>query len=167
MQTLAAEEERKLRALVHILDYFEDHAPQIPASMIEVFLLVAMNEGCSLRDIVELSGKPQSTMSRHLLDLGERNRRMEPGLGLVAWRTCPSELRRKEYYLTPKGRGLLKKILSEEFSERGKLANANSNGSGTDRAGAKRLRNTTPAGGNLRELRPNARNSGVGPVSTD
>jgi DNA-binding MarR family transcriptional regulator len=118
---LQPDEERRLRALVHILDYFEDHAPQIPASMIEAFLLVALNEGCSLRDIVELSGRPQSTMSRHLLDLGERNRRMEPGLGLVDWRIAPEELRRKEYYLTPKGRGLLRRILSEKFIEEGKL----------------------------------------------
>ena len=119
---LKPDEERRLRALVHILDYFEDHAPQIPASMIEAFLLVALNEGCSLRDVVKMSGKPQSTMSRHLLDLGERNRKMEPGLGLVAWRIAPDELRRKEYFLTPKGRGLLRRILSEKFVEEGKLA---------------------------------------------
>lgn len=103
---LSADEERRLRALVHILDYFEGHAPQIPASMIEAFLLVAMNEGCSLREIVQLSGKPQSTMSRHLLDLGERNRNREPGLGL----------------LTPRGKALLRRILSEKFIESGKLA---------------------------------------------
>jgi hypothetical protein len=87
---LKADEERRLRALVHILEYFQAHEPQIPASMIEAFLLVALNEGCSLRDIVELSGKPQSTISRHILDLGERNRRMGPGLGLVAWRIAPT-----------------------------------------------------------------------------
>ena len=115
LRSLEADEERRLRALVHILEYFQDHEPQIPASMIEAFLLVALNEGCSLRDIVELSGKPQSTMSRHLLDLGERNRKMEPGLGLVAWRIAPDELRRKEYYLTPKGRALLRRILGEKF----------------------------------------------------
>jgi DNA-binding MarR family transcriptional regulator len=121
---LQADEERRLRALVHILEYFQDHEPQIPASMIEAFLLVALNESCSLRDIVELSGKPQSTVSRHLLDLGERNRKMEPGLGLVAWRIAPDELRRKEYTLTPKGRSLLRRILSEKYIEEGKLADA-------------------------------------------
>jgi DNA-binding MarR family transcriptional regulator len=119
---LPIEEERKLRALVHILDYFQNHAPQIPASMIEAFFLVAMNEGCSLKEVVELSGKPQSTISRHLLDLGEFNRNKEPGLGLVAWRISPEELRRKEYYLTPKGKGILRRVLAEEFVESGKLA---------------------------------------------
>jgi DNA-binding MarR family transcriptional regulator len=108
---LQADEERKLRALVHILEYFQDHEPQIPASMIEAFLLVALREGCSLRDVVERSGKPQSTMSRHLLDLGSHNRKREPGLGLVEWRIAPEELRRKEFTLTPKGRALLRRIL--------------------------------------------------------
>jgi DNA-binding MarR family transcriptional regulator len=108
---LEAAEERKLRALRHILSYFQEHEPQIPASMIDAFLIVAMNEGCSLRDAVAMSGKPQSTISRHLLDLGERNRKKEPGLGLVAWRIAPDELRRKEFYLTPKGRALLRRIL--------------------------------------------------------
>jgi DNA-binding MarR family transcriptional regulator len=110
---LAPDEERRLRSLVRIVDHFEDHSPQIPASMIEAFLLVALNEGCSLRQVVEMSGKPQSTMSRQLLDLGDRNRTGAPGLGLVEWRIAPEELRRKEYYLTPKGRALLKRILSE------------------------------------------------------
>ena len=50
---LQADEERKLRALVHILEYFQVQEPQIPASMIEAFLLVALNEGCSLRDVWE------------------------------------------------------------------------------------------------------------------
>jgi DNA-binding MarR family transcriptional regulator len=118
---LPIEDERKLRALVHVLDYFQGHAPQIPVSMIEAFFLVAMNEGCSLKDVVELSGKPQSTISRHLLDLCEFNRHREPGLGLVAWRMSPMELRRKEYYLTPKGKGLLRRVLAEEFVESGKL----------------------------------------------
>ena len=120
-RALLPEDERKLRALVHILDYFQGHAPQIPASMIEAFLLVAMNEGCSLRDITEMSGKPQSTMSRHLLDLGDTNRQGGVGLGLVRWRIAPDELRRKEYTLTPKGRGLLRRVLLEDFIDRGKL----------------------------------------------
>jgi DNA-binding MarR family transcriptional regulator len=109
LELLEPDEERKLRTLVHVLDHFD----AAPASMIEAFLLVAMNEGCSLKDVVEMSGKPQSTVSRHLLDLGDRNRQGEPGLGLVAWRIAPDELRRKEYTLTAKGRALLRRILEQ------------------------------------------------------
>ena len=49
-------------------------------------------------------------MSRNLLDIGERNRHMEEGFGLVAARNNPMNLREKEYYLTDKGRTLLHSI---------------------------------------------------------
>jgi DNA-binding MarR family transcriptional regulator len=105
---LGLAEERKLRALIQVLEPFEE----LPVGMLTAFLRVAMNEGTSLRDVVEASGKPQSTVSRHLLDLGERNRQGGPGLGLVQWRIAREELRRKEFTLTAKGRALLANILS-------------------------------------------------------
>jgi hypothetical protein len=37
------------------------------------------------------------------LDIGERNRHMEEGFGLVAARNNPMNLRKKEYFLTDKG----------------------------------------------------------------
>jgi DNA-binding MarR family transcriptional regulator len=49
-------------------------------------------------------------MSRHLLDIGERNRKMEAGFGLVTYRANPLELRKHEYMLTDKGRALLHQI---------------------------------------------------------
>jgi DNA-binding MarR family transcriptional regulator len=114
---LPPEEARRLQALVRICDGFQAHSPTIPLAMAEAFLLVALNEGKSLRELCAIAGQPQSTMNRHLLDLGDRNRRMEPGLGLVEWRLHPRELRRKQYLLSPKGRKLLQEIL-------GHLANA-------------------------------------------
>jgi DNA-binding MarR family transcriptional regulator len=112
---LTMNEEMRLRSLLRILDHFQDMSLQIPVSMVEIFLLIAMNEGCSLRELVELSGRPQSTVSRQTLDLAERNRNMEPGLGLVTWRIAPDELRRKEYYLTDKGKALLRRVLHERL----------------------------------------------------
>jgi DNA-binding MarR family transcriptional regulator len=106
---LPAENERKLRALIRILDEFAE----MPTGMAAAFLRVALEEGTSLREVVEKSGKPQSTTSRYLLDLGDRNRQGGPGHGLVAWRIAPEELRRKEYTLTVKGKALLHRILSD------------------------------------------------------
>ena len=51
-----------------------------------------------------------SVISRHLLDIGDRNRKGEPGLGLVTSRPNPNNRRRLEYLLTPKGRALAKQI---------------------------------------------------------
>jgi DNA-binding MarR family transcriptional regulator len=52
---------------------------------------------------------PQTTMSRHLLDLGEHNRKKEPGLGLVTSRPG-IDARRHEYFLTERGRLLRDKL---------------------------------------------------------
>jgi DNA-binding MarR family transcriptional regulator len=103
----------KLRALIQICDYFQEAGgPTIPLALVEAFLLVALYEGASLKDLCRLSGQAQSTLSRHLLDLGNRNRKGGPGLKLVAWRHPPEELRRKEYLLTAKGRALRDRLLA-------------------------------------------------------
>jgi DNA-binding MarR family transcriptional regulator len=51
-----------------------------------------------------------STMSRNLLDMGDRNRHMEKGFGLVTSRNKPMNLREKEYFLTDKGRAVIFQI---------------------------------------------------------
>ena len=51
-----------------------------------------------------------STMSRDLLDIGERDRYMEDGLGLVVGRDKPENRREKEYFLSPKGRAMARTL---------------------------------------------------------
>ena len=79
--------------------------PNVPTQIVQAFLTVALNEGASLTDISEKMGSVSlSTTSRHLLDLGERNRKMEPGYGLVARTPDPMELRKNQYTLTARGK---------------------------------------------------------------
>lgn len=85
--------------------------PNIPAQMLQTFMAVAMNEGKSLTEIADIVSANLSTASRHLLELGDRNRRMEPGYGLVARTPDPMNLRQNSYSLTPKGRLLLTSII--------------------------------------------------------
>ena len=108
----------ELRRLIQICDLFhEAGGPTIPLAMVEAFLLVALYEGASLKDLCRLSGQAQSTLSRHLLDLGDHNRKGGPGLKLVAWRRPTEEERRKEYFLTPKGRVLRDRLLRDPGHE--------------------------------------------------
>jgi DNA-binding MarR family transcriptional regulator len=111
------DDENQLRALIRVCDLFREQpgvTPNIPLAALEAFLLVCLYEGASLRDLCALSGQAQSTLSRHLLDLGERNyRRKTPGLNLVSWRHPPEELRRKEYHLTDGGRALRDQMLQK------------------------------------------------------
>jgi DNA-binding MarR family transcriptional regulator len=83
----------------------------IPARCIQALFLVAHREGRSVADYAKLAEMPASTMSRNLLDIGERNRHMQAGLGLVVGKRNPENLRELEYSLTPKGRTLVRKFI--------------------------------------------------------
>jgi DNA-binding MarR family transcriptional regulator len=71
-----------------------------------------MDEGKSVQDYADLAGVSKSVMSRHILDLGDRTRYMEEGLGLMYSRPNPNELRKHEVWLTPTGKALARDVLS-------------------------------------------------------
>jgi DNA-binding MarR family transcriptional regulator len=81
-----------------------------PASYLSVFCLVAMNEGLSVEEYAQRAKVSKSTMSRHLLNIGDRDRKMKPGLGLVTARPNLHDRRQREYFLTNRGRVLAEKI---------------------------------------------------------
>jgi DNA-binding transcriptional LysR family regulator len=74
-----------------------------PVSLLQAFCAVCDEEGLSMEEYAKRVELPQSTMSRHLLDLGE------PGLRLVTTRLV-LDARRHEYVLTERGRLLFNKI---------------------------------------------------------
>jgi DNA-binding MarR family transcriptional regulator len=82
----------------------------MPAQYITTFLLVAHRPGLSVNKYAELAQVSPSVMSRHLLDIGDRNRHMKAGFGLVTGRPNPMKLRKHEYWLTPKGHALLERM---------------------------------------------------------
>lgn len=99
-----------LRSLITCCEAFQAIRPTMPLQYVVTFLLVAMEEGLSVNEYAKRAGVSMSVMSRHLLDIGERNRHMEKGFGLITQRQSPLELRRNEYYLTTKGKALLHQI---------------------------------------------------------
>ena len=100
-----------MRQLLGALEAFFSLRETMPAQYIRAFLLVAEKEGLGVVDYARRAGVSMSVMSRHLLDIGERNRYMEEGFGLVTHRRKPMELRKHEYFLTDKGRALLHKVI--------------------------------------------------------
>jgi hypothetical protein len=100
-----------LRELLHCLDVFADVKPTFQLQAMRAFLLVAIEEGLGATEYSRKAGLPQSVMSRHLLDIGERDRYMEPGLGLVDDKVDPMELRKHIKTLTSKGHGLAHKLV--------------------------------------------------------
>lgn len=96
--------------LSKVLGYLQEVHPDISIEQIKTFLLVSQNEGLAGIEYARLAAIPQTTISRQLLDLGERNRKKEEGLGLVEARRDVQDYRRWLYRLTPRGRKLIKLI---------------------------------------------------------
>jgi len=109
-EPLGEEPKRALQRLMAAIEHFRSIRHTMPLQYVHTFLLVARNEGLSLREYAEQAGVANSVMSRHLQDIGDRNRAMEPGFGLVTYRPHPMELRKHEYFLTPVGKALAHKI---------------------------------------------------------
>jgi DNA-binding MarR family transcriptional regulator len=97
-------------AVLRILPYFFRVRQTIPARQIQAFLLVAKHEGLSVAEYAEKAGASPVTMSRNLLDMGERDRYGNEGAGLIEGRQNIQNRREMVYHLTAKGRGLLAKI---------------------------------------------------------
>jgi DNA-binding MarR family transcriptional regulator len=97
-----------VKRLQGALDQFTDLSATMPHQYIKAFLAVALEEGFG--EYAQRAGVALSVMSRHLLDIGDRNRHMEDGYGLVTFRPNPMNLRTHEYTLTDKGRALLYRI---------------------------------------------------------
>lgn len=109
--TLTEEERRGLATLLNALEPFFAERETIPAQLIKSFLIAAMHEGEGVTELGKRAGVSQSVMSRHLLDIGDRNRHMQEGFGWVTHKTDPMELRKREVVLTHKGTALVHKVL--------------------------------------------------------
>ena len=99
------------KRVMGFMDEMRKVRPTMPLQHAYTFMLVALNEGQGVQEYAELADVSQSVMTRNLLDLGERNRRREPGYGLVMQRMDPMDMRRHQTFLTPEGKALLRRIV--------------------------------------------------------
>jgi DNA-binding MarR family transcriptional regulator len=111
--TVSDDEQAQLTKLRRCLETFKLISGRMPLQYVITLLAVAGNEGKGVSDYAQMLGVNTTTMSRHLLDIGARNRQMEEGFGLVSYRANPMELRKHEYYLTPKGKQFVQTMLRE------------------------------------------------------
>lgn len=106
-----ASQRRQIRAIYDTVCTFRDLSVTMPVGEVAMFLTVALNEGLSQTELAEKADMKKSTASRYLLDLSEKTRSGGPGHGLINGDTDPSELRRKMYTLSPRGRNIIRKLL--------------------------------------------------------
>jgi DNA-binding MarR family transcriptional regulator len=109
-QSLGDEEKARIDAALAILEPFLEIRPTMPLQYVVAFLHVAREEGLGVKEYAERTDCGVSVMSRHLQDIGDRDRYKEPGFGLITQRQDPMNLRTHQAMLTPLGRTLAHRI---------------------------------------------------------
>lgn len=78
--------------------------PEMQAHTINIFVMVCMNPGITMKDLGNRLGVSQATMSRNIAALGKVHRLNRPGYDLLQAEEDPIERRRKVVNLTAKGK---------------------------------------------------------------
>jgi DNA-binding MarR family transcriptional regulator len=110
---LLLEDAEKVEALIRVIDIFREYDTAFPASYIAAFLLVAMNPGKGSSEYARDLGLAQAVTSRLMLEIGQKSRTGEEGLGLLDSSPDGQDLRVRRVFLTNKGRGLLRRVLAD------------------------------------------------------
>lgn len=110
-KSLLSEDTRQAaKALRLALEPFIALNPTIPASYIVSFLAVAEKEGRAVSEYATEVGMFKAVMTRHLLDLGHRDRRGEEGMNIIEQRRDSKDLRINRSFINEKGATLLSKV---------------------------------------------------------
>lgn len=107
--TLNDEERAFARALLSALEPFVADRQTMPIQYVMSFLRVAAEEGEGSTEYARRAGISPTVMTRHLLDIGDRNRAREEGFGWIAQERDKHDLRRHAAKVTHVGRALLNK----------------------------------------------------------
>ena len=107
---LSDETRQAAKALRLAIEPFVALNPNIPASYIISFLTVAEKEGLPVNEYAKEVGLLKAVMTRHLLDLGERDRHGGEGLNIVEQKRDRQDLRVNRTFISEKGAALLSKV---------------------------------------------------------
>lgn len=107
---LSDEQRQAARALRLAIEPFVELNPTIPASYLISFLAVAEKEGRPVSEYANEVGMFKAVMTRHLLDLGERDRHGGEGMGVIKQERDRQDLRINRTFINEKGATLLSKV---------------------------------------------------------
>ena len=86
----------------------------MPVSQALSLILIAGNEGLSLKELAQKTEIGMASASRYVSNFGKVTKPGSKGLGLVAAVEDPLERRKKIITLTPKGRTFVNKLIQAE-----------------------------------------------------
>lgn len=110
--TLSEEERAYARSIRLMLEPFRSIRPTMPLQYLHTFLLVCEHEGKGVSEYAQLADVAPTVMTRHLLDIGDRNRHREEGFGLVSQIRDAFDLRRHHSKITAFGKATLHKMVT-------------------------------------------------------
>jgi DNA-binding MarR family transcriptional regulator len=111
MNSVANNDKKALQALLWSLKPLVNLRASIPLPFATTFLMVALDEGKSINSYAQDMGVSRFAMWRNVRNISERAKAGSPGLGLVTIEPDPIHKRRKQVYLSAKGRSLANDIL--------------------------------------------------------
>lgn len=97
------------RILLELLHQIQKIDPEFPLQYAVCLTEISLDEGCSLTTLAERANLTLSTISRIVGALSDYRQNGQP-YGLVEIRISAVERRRKELYLTARGRSTIQKL---------------------------------------------------------
>lgn len=85
----------------------------MPLPFVTAFLMVALEEGKGVNEYARALGMDRGATSRSLHAIGDRARSGDLGLGLITFRSHPTDPLRSQIFLTVKGRSMAKQFLQQ------------------------------------------------------
>jgi hypothetical protein len=107
---LTDEERKSLTALYRCLTAMAELNSQMPIGEAATFVQVALDPNHGPDGYSKMTGFPDSSVSRWLLDLSTQNRGATE-VQLLGWRPNPENLRRKQYYVVGRGFAMISVFL--------------------------------------------------------
>jgi DNA-binding MarR family transcriptional regulator len=104
---VTAERQATCKALYSALEPFMKDAPNMTLTNLLAFLRVGMEEGKGVSEYAQDAGVWKTVMTRHLLDLGDRDRHGGDGLGWITQARQREDLRVNRAWITHKGATLI------------------------------------------------------------
>lgn len=98
-----------INAFLKLLRELQKIDSEFPLQYAVCLAEISMNEGLSMTDLARKTNMALSTVSRIVGALSKHRQSGAP-YGLVQVRICADERRRKELYLTPRGRAIIESI---------------------------------------------------------
>ena len=99
--------------LIEALRAFKNLNPDMPVAQALSLLLIARNEGTSLKDLAERAEVGMASASRYVASFGKATKSRPKAPSLVSAVEDPEERRKKIITLTPKGKAFVNKLIGD------------------------------------------------------